>query len=42
MDGAGIYLLVDVLLQSDARDPNSNRVTSNIAPNNLTISPAAV
>ena len=41
-DGAGIYLLVVTLLQSDARDPNSNWVTSNITPKNLTISPAIV
>ena len=33
-------MLVDVLLQSDAQDPNSNGVTSNITPKNLTISPA--
>ena len=41
-DGAGIYLLVVTLLQSDARDPNSKWVTSNMTPKNFTISPAIV
>ena len=41
-DGAGTYLLVVTLLQSDAQDPNSNQVTNNITPKNLTISPAVV
>ena len=41
-DGAGMYLLVVTLLQSDARDPNSKRVTSNMTPKNFTISPAVV
>ena len=41
-DGAGIYLFVVTLLQSDARDPNSKRVTSNMTPKNFTISPGVV
>ena len=41
-NGAGIYLLVVTLLRSDARDPNSKRVTNNMTPKNFTISPAVV
>ena len=41
-NGAGIYLLVVMLLQSDARDPNSNWVTSNMTPKKFTISPVIV
>ena len=41
-DVAGMYLLVVTLLQSDACDPNLKRVTSNMTPQNLTISTAVV